>query len=80
MSKYIKLSQEEELDSQPEQTSQITSPETILNSPQITNMLDQIAGSIVKENQAAFADGVSPADIANLETMISKLVNLALPS
>lgn len=80
MSKYIKLSQEEEIDSQPEQTSQITSPETILNSPQITNMLDQIAGSIVKENQVAFADGVSPADIANLETMISKLVNLALPS
>jgi hypothetical protein len=41
-------------------------------------MLDQIAGSIVKQNQAAFLNGVDSSDINALDSMISQLVNSAL--
>ena len=54
------------------------SPEIILNSPQIESMIDQIAGSIVKQNQNAFLDGVDSADINALNQMINQLVNSAL--
>jgi hypothetical protein len=53
-------------------------PSVILNTPQIQSMLDQIAGSIVKQNQAAFLDGVDSSDINALDSMISQLVNSAL--
>ena len=54
------------------------SPEIILNSPQIESMIDQIAGSIVKQNQNVFLDGVDSADINALNQMINQLVNSAL--
>ena len=53
-------------------------PSVILNTPHIESMLDQIAGSIVKQNQAAFLDGVDSSDINALDSMISQLVNSAL--
>ena len=75
----IKISQMEE---QEEMTTQENlpkvSPEIILNSPQIESMIDQIAGSIVKQNQNAFLDGVDSADINALNQMINQLVNSAL--
>lgn len=75
----IKISQMEE---QEEMTTQENlpkvSPEIILNSPQIESMIDQIAGSIVKQNQNVFLDGVDSADINALNQMINQLVNSAL--
>jgi len=53
-------------------------PKVVLNTPQIESMLDQIAGSIVKQNQTAFLDGVDSSDINAINSMINQLVNSAL--
>lgn len=75
----IKISQMEEQEEMPTQENlPKVSPEIILNSPQIESMIDQIAGSIVKQNQNAFLDGVDSADINALNQMINQLVNSAL--
>ena len=75
----IKISQMEEQEEMSTQENlPKVSPEIILNSPQIESMIDQIAGSIVKQNQNAFLDGVDSADINALSQMINQLVNSAL--
>jgi NCAIR mutase (PurE)-related protein len=75
----IKVSQvEEEVEMSTQENLPKVSPEIILNSPQIESMIDQIAGSIVKQNQNAFLDGVDSADINSLNQMINQLVNSAL--
>ena len=75
----IKISQMEEQDEMSTQENlPKVSPEIILNSPQIESMIDQIAGSIVKQNQNAFLDGVDSADINALNQVINQLVNSAL--
>jgi NCAIR mutase (PurE)-related protein len=75
----IKISQMEEQEEMSTQENlPKVSPEIILNSPQIESMIDQIAGSIVKQNQNAFLDGVDSADINALNQMINQLVNSAL--
>ena len=75
----IKISQmEEQEDVSTQENLPKVSPEIILNSPQIESMIDQIAGSIVKQNQNAFLDGVDSADINALNQMINQLVNSAL--
>jgi hypothetical protein len=75
----IKVSQvEEEVEMPIQENLPKVSPEIILNSPQIESMIDQIAGSIVKQNQNAFLDGVDSADINSLNQMINQLVNSAL--
>ena len=75
----IKISQMEEQEEMSTQENlPKVSPEIILNSPQIESMIDQIAGSIVKQNQNYFLDGVDSADINVLNQMINQLVNSAL--
>jgi hypothetical protein len=75
----IKVSQvEEEVEMPTQENLPKVSPDIILNSPQIESMIDQIAGSIVKQNQNAFLDGVDSADINSLNQMINQLVNSAL--
>ena len=75
----IKISQMEEQEEMSTQENlPKVSPEIILNSPQIESMIDQIAGSIVKQNQNVFLDGVDSADINALNQMINQLVNSAL--
>ena len=75
----IKISQMEEQEEMSTQENlPKVSPEIILNSPQIESMIDQIAGSIVKQNQNSFLDGVDSADINVLNQMINQLVNSAL--
>lgn len=75
----IKISQMEEQEEMSTQENlPKVSPEIILNSPQIESMIDQIAGSIIKQNQNAFLDGVDSADINALNQMINQLVNSAL--
>ena len=75
----IKISQMEEQEEMSTQENlPKVSPEIILNSPQIESMIDQIAGSIVKQNQNSFLDGVDSADINVLNLMINQLVNSAL--
>ena len=75
----IKVSQvEEEVEMPTQENLPKVSPEIILNSPQIESMIDHIAGSIVKQNQNAFLDGVDSADINSLNQMINQLVNSAL--
>jgi hypothetical protein len=75
----IKVSQvEEEVEMPTQENLPKVSPEIILNSPQIESMIDQIAGSIVKQNQNSFLDGVDSADINSLNQMINQLVNSAL--
>ena len=75
----IKISQMEEQEEMSTQENlPKVSPEIILNSPQIESMIDQIAGSIVKQNQNAFLDGVDSADINALNQVINQLVNSAL--
>jgi hypothetical protein len=69
---------EEEVEMPTQENLPKVSPEIILNSPQIESMIDQIAGSIVKQNQNAFLDGVDSADINSLNQMINQLVNSAL--
>ena len=63
----LEITQEEPMD-----------PKVVLNTPQIESMLDQIAGSIVKQNQTAFLDGVDSSDINAINSMINQLVNSAL--
>lgn len=80
MRRTIKLAEEntpEDINSDDNQEKQLD-PETILNTPQIESMLDQIAGSIVKQNQSVFRDGVDSSDINALDSMIHQLVNSAL--
>ena len=75
----IKISQMEEQEEMSTQENlPKVSPEIILNPPQIESMIDQIAGSIVKQNQNVFLDGVDSADINALNQMINQLVNSAL--